>query len=79
MAAIAGERWLVDAPGLQRLLASASRVRSVDDPHITRWLNPLAQLEAAPALFPRVDRPCSSFSQWWTRATRGLSEASRLL
>ena len=79
MAAVTGERWLVDAPGLQRLLASASRVRSVDDPHITRWLNPLAQLEAAPALFPRVDRPCSSFSQWWTRATRGLAEASRLL
>ena len=79
MAAVTGERWLVDAPGLQRLLASASRVRSVDDPHITRWLNPLAQLEAAPALFPRVDRPCSSFSQWWTRATRGLTEASALL
>jgi deoxyribodipyrimidine photo-lyase len=79
MAGVTGERWLVDAPGLQRLLASASRVRSVDDPHITRWLHPLAQLDAAPALFPQVDRPCSSFSQWWTRATRGMTDARGLL
>jgi len=79
MAGVTGERWLVDTPGLQRLLASASRVRSVDDPHITRWLYPLAQLDAAPALFPQVDRPCSSFSQWWTRATRGMTDARGLL
>jgi deoxyribodipyrimidine photo-lyase len=30
-------------------------------------------------LFPEVDRPCSSFSQWWTRTTRGLKLASELL
>ena len=79
MAAITGERWLVNAQDLRRLLAGAARVRSVDDPHITRWLHPLAQLDAAPALFPQVDRPCSSFSQWWTRATRGLVDAGALL
>ena len=79
MAAITRERWLVNAQDLRRLLAGAARVRSVDDPHITRWLYPLAQLDAAPALFPQVDRPCGSFSQWWTRATRGLVDAGALL
>jgi len=79
MAAIAGERWLVNAQDLRRLLAGAARVRSVNDPHITSWLQPLAQLDAAPALFPQVDRPCSSFSQWWTRATRGRTDARALL
>jgi hypothetical protein len=26
-----------------------------------------------------VPRPCGSFSQWWTRATRGLQQAGELL
>jgi hypothetical protein len=26
-----------------------------------------------------VERHCSSFSQWWTRATRGLQQAGELL
>jgi deoxyribodipyrimidine photo-lyase len=36
-------------------------------------------LDAAPTLFPQVERRCSSFSQWWTRATRGLQRAGELL
>jgi deoxyribodipyrimidine photo-lyase len=36
-------------------------------------------LDAAPALFPPVERRCSSFSQWWTRATRGVQQAGELL
>ncbi|MEY3271953.1 MAG: hypothetical protein RLZZ341_854, partial [Pseudomonadota bacterium] len=28
---------------------------------------------------PPVPRPCGSFSQWWTRATRGLQQAGELL
>jgi len=79
MAAVAPERWHVDAAALATALASAARVRSVDDPHLTRWLQPVAQLDAAPRLFPKVDRPCDSFSQWWTRATRGLQHAQGLL
>jgi len=54
-------------------------VRSVADPHISRWLEPLARLDDAPALFPTVERHCTSFSQWWTRATRGLKQATDLL
>ena len=79
MAAVAKQRWLVDAAGLARALAGAARVRSVADPHITRWLQPLAQLDAAPTLFPLVAQRCTSFSQWWTRATRGLQDARELL
>ena len=79
MAAVTPRRWSVDAATLTKLLAGATRVRSVDDPHIARWLQPLASLEPSPALFPRVERPCTSFSQWWTRATRSLRHASELL
>lgn len=79
MAAVASERWHVGAAGLANALPGAARVRSVDDPHLTRWLQPAARLDAAPALFPPVDRRCESFSQWWTRATRGLDRAAELL
>lgn len=72
-------RWYVDATGLATALAQAAQVRSVDDPHLTRWLAPVAQLDPAPTLFPQVERPCTSFSQWWTRATRGLQHAHELL
>jgi deoxyribodipyrimidine photo-lyase len=60
-------------------LAGAASVRSVDDPHATRWLEGIAQLDPAPALFPAVEQPCRSFSQWWTRATRGIASAQELL
>ena len=79
MAAVAPQRWFVDAAGLATALAGAARVRSVDDPHLTRWLQRVAQLDAAPTLFPPVERRCESFSQWWTRATRGLKRAEELL
>ncbi len=79
MAAVAPQRWFVDAPGLATALGGAASVRSVDDPHMTRWLQPVAQLDAAPALFPLVERRCTSFSQWWTRAIRGLRNAEDLL
>ena len=79
MAAIAPERWTIDAVGLAGALAGAARVRSVDDPHLGRRLQPVAQLDAAPTLFPPVERRCGSFSRWWTRATRGLQHAEELL
>ncbi|OGA98014.1 MAG: deoxyribodipyrimidine photolyase [Burkholderiales bacterium RIFCSPHIGHO2_12_FULL_69_20] len=79
MAAVAPERWCVDADTLATTLAGAARVRSVDDPHLTQWLQRVAQLDAAPTLFPSVARRCDSFSQWWTRATRDLKTAEALL
>ena len=79
MSQVAATRWWIDAPGLALALKGATRVRAVADPHINRWLAPFVQLHAEPPLFPRVDRPCQSFSQWWTRATRGCKNAEELL
>ncbi len=79
MRELTSRRWFIDAPGLATALRGAARVRTVADPHITRWLPPGVHLDPAPPLFPSVDRPCTSFSQWWTRATRGHHLAQELL
>jgi deoxyribodipyrimidine photo-lyase len=79
MSAVAAERWYVDTAGLAAALAEAARVRAVDDPHLSRWLKRVVRLDAAPTLFPPVARRCTSFSQWWTLATRGLHRAEELL
>jgi deoxyribodipyrimidine photo-lyase len=79
MAALTTERWFVDGTELAALLNGAAHVLSVDDPHITPWLQQVAQLDTAPTLFPAVERRCTSFSQWWSRATRGLKYAEELL
>jgi deoxyribodipyrimidine photo-lyase len=79
MAGVTQQRWWVDSSSLGAALQGAASVRSVDDPHVTAWLKPFAQLDPAPALFPLVDRPCTSFSQWWTRTTRGIHSAEELL
>ena len=72
-------RCFSDATALAASLRTAARVRAVADPHITRWLAPSVQLDPEPALFPVVERRCHSFSQWWTRATRGYEQAGELL
>jgi deoxyribodipyrimidine photo-lyase len=54
-------------------------VQALGDPHLARWLPRMAQLRPAPTLFPPVERRCDSFSQWWTRATRGLVSSTDLL
>ncbi|MGI9153659.1 MAG: FAD-binding domain-containing protein, partial [Rubrivivax sp.] len=79
LADVASRRWWVGAAELQHALQGAASVRSVDDPHLHPWLLRLAQCAPAPRLFPPVERPCSSFSQWWTRATRGRRQAQELL
>lgn len=72
-------RWHGDAATLGAALQGARLVRSIDEPHLQPWLARLAACEAAPALFPTVDRRCDSFSQWWTRASRGMASAADLL
>jgi len=79
MAELAALRWQADAAAMAAALKGARQVRSVDEPHLAPWLARLAACEAAPALFPTVDRRCDSFSQWWTRASHGLTSASDLL
>jgi deoxyribodipyrimidine photo-lyase len=79
MAVLTGERWHGDAAAIGAALQGARSVRSIDEPHLAPWLSRWARCEAAPALFPPVDRRCDSFSQWWTRATRNLGSAADLL
>jgi deoxyribodipyrimidine photo-lyase len=79
MAALTGEHWYGDAAAIGAALKGARSVRSVDEPHLAPWLSRWARCEAAPGLFPPVDRRCDSFSTWWTRATRNLSSAADLL
>lgn len=79
MAELATDRWYGDATAIGMALQGARTVRSLDDPHLAPWLTRWAACDAAPTLFPPVDRRCDSFSQWWTRATRGLTSVADLL
>jgi deoxyribodipyrimidine photo-lyase len=79
MRGVTDEIWFTDRAGLARALQGAAEVRSVADPHVTPWLQGLAALQPEPLLFPAVDTPCQSWSQWWSRATRGLKQAGELL
>lgn len=79
MSAVASECWFIGSSELENALAGAAEVRTVADLHLDSWLPHCVKMDPAPLLFPAVDRPCSSFSQWWTRATRGLKQASELL
>ncbi len=63
MADLADVRWHGDAAAIGTALKTARRVRSIDEPHLAPWLARWAECEAAPALFPAVDRRCDSFSQ----------------
>ena len=79
MAELTADRWHGDAAAIGAALQGARSVRSIDEPHLSPWLARWAACGAAPALFPPVDRRCDSFSQWWTRASRGLDSATDLL
>lgn len=79
MAASTAESWVISAAELTALLAPAALVRSIDNPHIGRLLRSVAQLDPEPLLFPVVEQRCSSFSQWWKHATRGLERAEELV
>ena len=79
MAELATQCWYGEASDIGRALSSARSVRSVDEPHLTAWLARWAVCSKPAALFPEVERPCSSFSQWWSRTCRGLDSATELL
>ena len=76
---LAAQSWYGDAATIGAALQGARSVRSVAEPHLATWLPRWAECLPAPALFPPVDRRCDSFSQWWTRASRGLHSAADLL
>jgi deoxyribodipyrimidine photo-lyase len=79
MAELAAERWHGDAVAIGAALKSARSVRSIAEPHLARWLARWVECEAAPALFPPVDRCCDSVSRWRARGTLGLDSAADLL
>ena len=76
---LAAACWHGDAGAIGAALAGARSVRSIAEPHLAPWLQRWAECEAAPALFPSVDRRCDSFSQWWQCSSRGLQTAADLL
>jgi deoxyribodipyrimidine photo-lyase len=79
MAELATLRWHGDAAAVSAALKGARQVFSVDEPHLQPWLAGLASCSASPALFPALSRRCDSFSQWWTRAAKGMTSAADLL
>lgn len=79
MSTITPHRWLVRADELLTILKAARTVRSVDDLHVSKLLNTLAECDPSPMLFSPIERRCSSFSQWWNRTTKGIIHAQELL
>ena len=79
MAELAPVCWYGDAAAVHQALRNARSVRSVAEPHLLPWLEALADCIPASTLFPPVEQPCASFSQWWSRSTRGLHTAQDLL
>ena len=79
MAELTAQRWHGDAAAIGHALQGARSVRCVDEPHLPPWLPRWALCEPQPALFMPVDRCCNSFSQWWSRVTRGHDTAAALL
>ncbi|UXH80974.1 FAD-binding domain-containing protein [Roseateles amylovorans] len=79
MAALTPVRWWTDATALGEALRGARSVRGRLDLHLARWLMPLAEWLPTPMLFPPVEPPCDTFSQWWRRAVRGVGTAAELL
>ena len=70
--------WFGDVQTIARALAQARSVTSVADPHVDMDALPGVNWRPAAALFAPVERPCSSFSQWWSRVTLGLEDAVEL-
>jgi deoxyribodipyrimidine photo-lyase len=67
--AVSDGLFALDAATLRTALQGAASVHGTHDPHLAPWLGALP-LAPKPRLFPVVDRPCTSFSQWWHRSTR---------
>jgi deoxyribodipyrimidine photo-lyase len=78
MAELAPQCWHSDPQSLAAALAGVRSVQTFANPHIDPLLPSRVVRRPAPALFGPVDRPCRSFSQWWTRATRGVQHLGEL-
>lgn len=79
MLATTDQIWRGDAISIGAALRNARSVHSASEPHLREWLPHFADIAAVPGPFPEVDQPSSSFSQWWSRVTKNLSDATELL
>ena len=79
MAAVADHLWWAGADDLRATLRLARSVRSVADPHLGATLDGVAALDAEPRLFAEPPRRCGSFSQYWSRVSRGPTSLADLL
>ena len=78
MAELAPLRWCGSRNEVARALAGARSVQTLADPHVEALL-PASVIRRAPArLFAQVQRPCASFSPWWSAATRGVKNLHEL-
>ena len=78
MAELAPQCWYGSRQDVSKALASARTVHALDDPHLAGLWPDAVKRRAAPRLFAEVERPCASFSQWWTRVTRGVASLHEL-
>ena len=78
IAELAPRCWHAETPAIAQALRSARSVQMQADPHVEPALHALAACRPASRLFIDVDRPCTSFSQWWKLATRGVRELHEL-
>ena len=77
MAAITRQTVWADSTQLQQALAGAASVRCTDNGHLPAgW--PAAWRQPAPRLLPDPAKACSSFSQFWRRATQGVERLTDL-
>ena len=58
--------------GAALALAGARSVQTLADPHVDPLLPATVVRRQPQRLFAHVQRPCASFSRWWTDATRGV-------
>jgi deoxyribodipyrimidine photo-lyase len=79
MAELADTCWFGSADDLGAALEAARHVRAVAEPHLAHCLSRWAEPAPGSELFPTVERPCHSFSKWWSQATRGMTSARDLL
>lgn len=70
--------WCGSATELLTALQGAAAVHGIHDPHLHPAFDGLPLLPAA-RLLPWPARRCVSFSQFWTHATRGLTQGQELL
>ena len=71
--------WWGDAASLREALSSARSVRGLANPHWSHALDPVVTWSSPPTLFPEVPGTCRSFSQYWSRVTKGSRTLADLL